>query len=239
VTVADPKVSFSVLVVDNNPDILALFKRLLEDRGYRVQLATSGEAAVAALAITHFDLIFTDLNMGRVDGMAVLARADQCEPPPLVIVMTGYASLETVLGAMRGGAHDYVTKPFTLTELGVIVDKATSHLRLKDVNEHLVAELADAYRLIAELSNRCASMPTADLPSGDSSQPAPQPTLPTTPQPPAPAVLSAEVIAAYRAVAWQPDRAEGRLLKLYRQGVISRESYDRLRGLMPKSLPVL
>jgi len=235
--VAGTQGAFRALVVDNNPDILAMFKRLLEAQGYRVELATSGEAALLALQSGGFDLVFTDLNMGEVDGMVVLARADACMPPPLVVVMTGYASLETVLGAMHGGAHDYVTKPCTLTELGVIIDKVTDHLRLKDANDHLVAELADAYRLIAELSHRRAPMPTDDLPPAET--PTPNQIVSTPDNVPVASVLSAEVIAAYRAVAWQPSRTEARLLKLYRQGLFSRDEYDRLRALMPKTLPVV
>ena len=231
---------FIALVADDNPDILAMFKVVLGGHGYRMTLVSSCEAAVAALDQQRFDVVFTDLNLG-LDGMAVVARADRCKPMPLVVVMTGYASLETAMGAMIDSAHDYLTKPFTQRELETVADRVTAHLVLQDENSHLVAELADAYRLIAELSHR------SDVVNPEEPQtvvdeevetvevetvPMPQPSGP-------PPILSEEAIAAYRAVAWQPERTANRLRILYRQGAISREEFDRLQRLLPGELPVV
>jgi CheY-like chemotaxis protein len=232
--------TFYVLVVDDNPDILAMFKPVLEARGYGVTLAPSGEAAVAALDQQHFDLVITDLKMGQVDGMAVVARADRCKPMPLVVVMTGYASLDTAMEAMIDSAHDYLTKPFTQRELETVADRVTAHLTLKDENNHLVAELADAYRLIAELSHRQDMVQPVSLstPVTEEGTAETDATMPLNPPEPPP-VLSEEAIAAYRAVAWQPERTANRLRILYQQGAISRDEFDRLRRLLPGELPVV
>jgi CheY-like chemotaxis protein len=153
----------SVLVVDDSPEILAMFQTMLHDAvdpcGYAVETAPSGEAAIALLETCVYDLVLTDLKMGGLDGLAVLEAVRERSPRTLVILMTGYASLDTALRAIRAGAYDYLTKPFTLAELEVLLANVTDRIRMRREHALLVRELEDAYRVIAALQDAAAGAP--------------------------------------------------------------------------------
>ena len=222
----------SVLVVDDSPEILGMFQVMLQDMsgqgGYVVDTAPSGEAAIALLEDRVYDLVLTDLKMAGRDGLAVLEAARSRSPRTTVVLMTGYASLETALKAIRGGAYDYITKPFTLAELEVLLTNVTDRIRIRREHSLLARELEDAYRLIAALQDGDAAGPSG---AGDPARvPGPEPDAPAEQW----ADRRAEALAAYRAADWTPERAAERLGALYEQGALGREAFDRLTSLIPR-----
>jgi DNA-binding NtrC family response regulator len=130
-----------VLVVDDDADMSALLERHLETEDMAVVAATGGRAALAALESDGFDVIVTDLVMDQVGGLEVLAAAKRCHPPPRVILMTAFGTLETAIEALRKGAYDYLTKPFKMAEVSVAVRRALDDQRLRGENDRLRAEV--------------------------------------------------------------------------------------------------
>ena len=106
-----------------------------------------------------FDIILADLIMPEIDGLKVLEEAKECNPDGVVIIMTGYASLDTAIHAIRGGAYDYIRKPFKLDELEIVVKNASEKISLIRENRYLLQTLKKTmeemkqYRLADEGAN--------------------------------------------------------------------------------------
>ena len=130
-----------VLVVDNDAEMVSLLKRQFADEGWTVVEATTGDAALEALAREDVDVVLTDLVMDGVDGLDVLREAQRRDPVPRVILMTAFGSLETAIEAIRAGAYDYLTKPFKLPEATLAVARALDDRRLREENRRLRAEV--------------------------------------------------------------------------------------------------
>jgi len=131
-----------VLVVDDEQSMRELLAIMLKQAGYDVTLADGGEAAVERLSKGEsFDLVVTDLRMRKVDGLAVLKATKEFSPRTVVLVVTAFASTETAVEAMKLGAYDYVTKPFKLDELKLVVSNALERRRLQDENQALKRQL--------------------------------------------------------------------------------------------------
>jgi len=131
-----------VLVVDDEQSMRELLAIMLRQAGYDVTVADGGEAAVERLGKGEsFDLVVTDLRMRKVDGLAVLKAAKEFSPRTVVLVVTAFASTETAVEAMKLGAYDYVTKPFKLDELKLVVSNALERRRLQDENQALKRQL--------------------------------------------------------------------------------------------------
>lgn len=124
---ADPGV-FTALVADDDPGIRELLADFLRERGLSVASAADGRAAVAALERSggHCRLVFADIAMPGADGFAVLTAARTVNPSTYVVMITGYGSLETAINAVRLGAQDYLTKPFSLGQVDVILRQANT-----------------------------------------------------------------------------------------------------------------
>lgn len=113
-----------LLVVDDEPHILGLLESLLKGEGYDVVPALDGNTASERLKGESFDLLLTDLRIEPVDGIGLLRLAQEVKPGLPVILLTGYASVETAIEAMQLGAFDYITKPFKVDELLTVVRRA-------------------------------------------------------------------------------------------------------------------
>jgi DNA-binding NtrC family response regulator len=146
-----------VLVVDDEPRILSLLHSLLKGEGLEVVSERDGASAIARIRSEPIDLIITDIRMSPVDGMEVfrVARAEQ--PSTAVILLTAYAAVDTALEAMKGGAFDYLTKPFKVDELLITVRRALEFRRLVSERDHLRQELSALYG-IENVVARSASM---------------------------------------------------------------------------------
>jgi diguanylate cyclase (GGDEF)-like protein len=127
-----------VLVVDDDRLIRELTRDALVQEGFRVATAASGREALSRLGDEGpFDLVITDLSMREMDGLELLERVKRASPHTEVIVLTGYASLESALHAMRLGAADYLRKPVSAPEITYGVKRTLLRRRLIDENESL------------------------------------------------------------------------------------------------------
>ncbi len=104
----------------------------------------NGKDAIQAFGVSHFDLVISDLMMPGADGMEVLKEAKAKTPDCVVILITGYASLDSALQAIRGGAYDYIRKPFKLDELEIVVKNACEKIMLVRENKGLLQRLKEA-----------------------------------------------------------------------------------------------
>ncbi|MBT8136315.1 MAG: diguanylate cyclase [Gammaproteobacteria bacterium] len=103
---------YRVLVVDDNVDMQTMLSRILTDMGFVVDTADSANAALGQLAKQRPDLVITDIRMDGMDGLSLVGLISERDPDIPTVVMTGYASMETAIAAIRTGACDYLVKPF-------------------------------------------------------------------------------------------------------------------------------
>lgn len=135
-----------ILVVDNDPEMVALLERHLETEGLAVSSVTSGADACRTLEREEFAVVLTDLVMDEVDGLAVLRGARRIQPEARVLLMTAFGSLDTAIEAMRQGAYDYLTKPFKMAEVTLAVRRALDDRRLREENRRLREQVEGRYR---------------------------------------------------------------------------------------------
>jgi len=131
-----------LLIVDDEKIALRNLEHVLTKAGYQVTPTQSGSQALNLLDSQPFDVVLTDLKMEKVDGMQVLRRCKAKYPDIEVIVITGYATLESAVAAMKEGAFHYVAKPFRLDEVRKTVAEALEKIRLKRENQALREQLS-------------------------------------------------------------------------------------------------
>lgn len=132
----------NLLVVDDDVQLLASLCRVLAKRGYNVEAAEGGGQAVEKLGQRAYDVVVTDLRMPGTDGLEVLRTAKALHPETAVLVLTGYATVETAVAAMREGAEDYLPKPPDPEELFLRLERMSDRLHLIDTNRALRRELS-------------------------------------------------------------------------------------------------
>lgn len=120
--VKDP--AASILCVDDEEVVLDSFRKVLVPAGYSVDTVQTGQEALGLAQTRHYDFVFTDLKMPVMDGVEVVKSAKHMRPDIDIIIITGYATVETAVECMKHGAMDYVQKPFTEGELLEFVKKA-------------------------------------------------------------------------------------------------------------------
>ena len=131
-----------ILIAEDEANLRLVLQKELERLGYRVQAAPDGEAALRKLEESNVDVLLCDINMPRIDGMELLRRVHERPNPPEVIMLTGQATVETAVEAMKLGAYDYLTKPYRITELDIRVKQAADKRRLRVANLRLREQLA-------------------------------------------------------------------------------------------------
>jgi DNA-binding NtrC family response regulator len=131
-----------VLIVDDEKSAVRNLEHVLRKEGYEITATQSGAQALNLLDSQPFDVVLTDLKMDKVDGMQVLRRCKARHPDVEVIMITGYATLESAVEAMKDGAFHYVAKPFRLEEVRKTVAEAVEKLRLKRENQALREQLS-------------------------------------------------------------------------------------------------
>jgi DNA-binding NtrC family response regulator len=122
----------AVLVVEDDDDAQTLMVDALAKRGYSCAAVASGSAALAHLEAHHVDVLVTDVRMDGMDGLELCARIQALHPRVLVIVVTGATSLDVAITAIRAGAFDFITKPFTADALVVAVNRAAEVAALRE-----------------------------------------------------------------------------------------------------------
>jgi DNA-binding NtrC family response regulator len=135
-----------LLLVEDEAPLRQAIAEQLADRGYHVEQAESGEAAIARLADFAFDVIVTDLRLPGVDGSAVIEAAVARYPEIIAIVVTGYGTVKDAVEAIKRGASDFVSKPFQIDELLHVLGSSLEQRRLKSENAYLRSQLEERYR---------------------------------------------------------------------------------------------
>jgi two-component system response regulator HydG len=146
-----------ILVVDDQKNMRATTALMLRQEGYSVEEAANGEDALRLVEQAPFDLVLTDLRMEPVNGLEIVRRALEIAPSMQIVVMTAYGTIESAVEAMRGGAADYLTKPFQEGELLVRVGKALEKRRLLHEVGVLAGEFRERYGL-GSLVGRSAAL---------------------------------------------------------------------------------
>lgn len=131
----------NILVVDDELFFRELYQEQLLKEGYQVEVCEDGDCAVARMEQGGIDLVLTDMVMPGLDGLAVLKAARSLPNPPEVILITGHASLESAIDALKSGARDYLVKPFDASELRHLVKTCLDQRRLLDENQQLKSQI--------------------------------------------------------------------------------------------------
>jgi len=128
----------SILIVDDERDLLQLLKRSLEpDLNCRVQIASSGDAALKCLGADAFDLVLADIKMPGMNGLELLEHIKKNTPDLTVVMMTAHGDIEMAVQAMKGGAYDFITKPFDHDALLIRLEKCLERSKLLKENLRL------------------------------------------------------------------------------------------------------
>jgi diguanylate cyclase (GGDEF)-like protein len=140
--VETPQKPVHILVSDDDESLRSVLKQVLNSDGYDVTLAESGEEALAAFKKEPYPLIFTDIRMGKMNGIELLREVKQHSTDTQVIVMTSYGTLDTAITAMQAGAYDYLVKPFDdIALISSVARRAIEKIRLIEENKALMEKL--------------------------------------------------------------------------------------------------
>lgn len=155
---SDPVTEFkgSVLVVDDEQTIRELLLRLLRSKKFQAKTACDGQEALEILKKEQFDAVLSDIKMPRMNGIELLEKAVELAPHMLVIMMTGFGTIELAVEAMKKGAYDFVTKPFMIDEIIMVIERGLKqqkikqeNIKLRDINKRLI----EAEKIKADLIN--------------------------------------------------------------------------------------
>jgi DNA-binding NtrC family response regulator len=139
--------SACVLVADDDSVARGLLSEVLTRDGYEVRPAGDGAEALAVCETHVIDLALVDLRMPGLDGLGVLSRLAALRPDVPVVILTAFATMDTAIAAIRAGAYDYLSKPFRMEEIRLVVRRALEARRLTQENQHYRQELKDRYRV--------------------------------------------------------------------------------------------
>src|ERR1700756_884448 len=159
----------NLLIVDDERSIREACREVAQSLGYSAFAADSAEQAYRMLESQTFDAVLLDLRLPGAGGLDALRRIKERRPEAVVIVVTGYGTVQSAVQAMKNGAYDYVTKPFSVDELKLLLERVASHLKLKSENRLLrekvkskqgfggiigrAPEMEKLYRIIAKAAN--------------------------------------------------------------------------------------
>ncbi len=118
-----------IMVLDDEPIVCKRLKPALEKQGYEVETFTRSSEAMDRIKEVDYDVIITDLKMKGVDGMELLGEAKRRSPQTEVIVITGFATMETARESFHKGVFDFIAKPFKLSEIQEVVSRAEAKIR--------------------------------------------------------------------------------------------------------------
>src|ERR1700745_1930824 len=142
-----------LLIVDDELSVRDSLAKWFHEEGYEVTTAEHGNDAWTCLAESHWDAALVDIKMHGIDGVELQRRIHEIDPQLIVIMMTGYASVDTAVTALKNGAYDYVTKPLDPDEIAHLVRKALAHKRTEQENvrrRQTVAEVASPEDIVGE-----------------------------------------------------------------------------------------
>jgi CheY-like chemotaxis protein len=156
-----------VLVVEDDDSFREVILGFLKKPKRDISAEKNGKEAIQALQSHPFDLVISDLMMPGADGMEVLREAKKSNPDCVVILITGYASLDSALQAIRGGAYDYLRKPFKLDQLEIVVNNACEKISLLRENQRLLQKLKESMEEMKNMTKTSLlhRVPVEPLPS--------------------------------------------------------------------------
>ncbi|OAG28134.1 hypothetical protein TH606_03065 [Thermodesulfatator autotrophicus] len=152
-----------ILVAEDEKVFRILLFEELQGPNRIIKVASNGIEALEFLKREDFDLLITDLKMPGLEGIELLKEAKKINPRILVIVITGYASLDSAIQALKEGAYDYIRKPFSLEELKVSVNNACTLILLERENKRLLEDLRQVYQRFKESLEERTSSPNSLL----------------------------------------------------------------------------
>jgi two-component system, NtrC family, response regulator AtoC len=135
-----------IMVVDDDVETLALLREIVTKEGYEVETAKDAETALRRLTEWQPELIITDIHMPGMDGLALLAAVHEKEPDIPVVLLTAFGSLKTAVDAIKAGAFDYLSKPFIVDNIRLVIRRALEHKKLVRENRALRDQLRERYR---------------------------------------------------------------------------------------------
>lgn len=136
---------FKILIVDDNAEIREIVKEYLTNNDCIIEGANNGKEALEKYSSNPYDIIITDLKMPELSGIDLIKHIKQKTDVTEFIIITGYASLDSAMEAVRLGAFDYIVKPFRMEELKVAVKNAKEKILLKKTNQELLEKLKNFY----------------------------------------------------------------------------------------------
>src|SRR5207249_11544470 len=135
----------TILLVEDDRNVLLSYQEILKTSGYEVVTADSGEAAERILRTTSIDVVITDRKMPKMGGLDVLRIAKQVDPETIVILITAYPTVDTAVEAMKSGACDYLIKPFSVEQLRAVVKDALEKRKTKEAYGLLKSQVRSAF----------------------------------------------------------------------------------------------
>ncbi len=133
--------NIEIWIVEDDEELLEILTSYLINENRIIKSFKRGKDVLAVIENASFDIIILDLVLPDVDGIELLNFARRFNPDSIVIIMTGYASLDSAIRAIRGGAYDYIRKPFKLEELEIVINNASEKIYLKRENIQLLKKL--------------------------------------------------------------------------------------------------
>jgi DNA-binding NtrC family response regulator len=140
-----PDVPISVLICDDEELLVKSCGQILSSEGYTVQTEGRGKNALEAVRRHRPDIVLTDLRLPDMDGLALLKEIKKVAPETLVVMITGFATVDSSVEAIRAGAYDYIPKPFTATQLRILIGRAAQQVQLVRDNAQLRDQLRRQY----------------------------------------------------------------------------------------------
>src|SRR5512136_1687326 len=134
-----------ILVADDEQSMREFLDIMLKKEDYKISLASNGEEVVKLVEKEIFDLVLLDIRMPKLDGISALKRIKEISPETIVVMITAYASADTAIKAMKEGAYDYITKPFKVDEIKLIIRNALEKKHLQKENILLKQVVRDRY----------------------------------------------------------------------------------------------
>ncbi|HNR12578.1 MAG TPA: sigma-54 dependent transcriptional regulator [Thermodesulfobacteriota bacterium] len=147
-----------VLVIDDERSVCVSCAKILKDKGYEVDYVLSGVEGVKKAIEDAYEIVLLDLRLKDLAGMEILERIQESRPDITVIIITGYATIQTTIEAVKKGAFDYIPKPFTPEELSFSLSKAMKDRELRSENEYLKQQLSQHQLVFSEIISRSEAM---------------------------------------------------------------------------------
>ena len=141
----ETSLQIKILIIDDEKAVADILKDFLSHKERSVDVCYSGLSGIQSIQKNSYDLLIVDLVMPKVGGLDILRYAKKTNPDALVIIITGHASLETAVMAIKEGAYDYIRKPCKLEEIRIVVENAIDKIKLYRENRELIKKLQDAY----------------------------------------------------------------------------------------------